>query len=361
MAELEGAGLRPFTDSPQDVDALKTANKLLRQDRLNSAEVDELYRRVQATPDFYYSQQRLKDWRDVMDTLTGDKGSGHKLFASVLKRLIQRFLKSPATTERGLGLLASLARVSGHIGMNLVDVYRKLAATFGFKLIVTPGAERFAGASRVPHNTFVVGVTDDQTIRVRLLSEQQGSGPKSLQSLAHDSVRSQLGYLDRLEKIRDKGFLGRDTQQRIMYAQSGQYDDDPGDSVILDTLEKLGLPRIWGLSSYVNSLGHRPVTNSDVAAIDAAYKSAMDQYIESTGLRQARDYLAGRDLHQTGSGMTLQSLLNQAYAPMKAPRRNAAPLSHRGASAGQTSYALSGRPPPLPGTHGMSDGTIMRD
>ena len=64
-----------------------------------------------------------------------------------------------------------------------------------------------------------------------------------------------------------------------MYAQSGQYDDDPGDSVILDTLEKLGLPRIWGLSSYVNSLGHRPVTNSEVAAIDAVYKPAMDQYI----------------------------------------------------------------------------------
>ena len=74
-------------------------------------------------------------------------------------------------------------------------------------------------------------------------SEQQGSGPKSLQSLAHDSVQRQLRYLDRLEQRRDKGFLGRDTQQRISYALDGQYLDGPGDSVILDTLEKLLAPK----------------------------------------------------------------------------------------------------------------------
>eukprot|EP01043_Picozoa_sp_COSAG02_P015554 COSAG02_NODE_665_length_18739_cov_9.192918_6_plen_225_part_00 len=62
-----------------------------------------------------------------------------------------------------------------------------------------------------------------------------------------------------------------------------------------------------------------------------------------------------------GGAATLQSLLNKAYEPMKAPRRKAAPMSHRGASANQTSYALSGRPPPLPGMHEMSDGTIMND
>ena len=75
------------------------------------------------------------------------------------------------------------------------------------------------------------------------------------------------------------------------------------------------------------------------------------------------DAFQGSDVQRQleGGSASLQSLLNQAHAPMKAPRRKAAPMSHRGASANQTSYALSGRPPPLPGMHEMSDGTIMAD
>lgn len=217
---------------------LKEFRKALRAGSLNADEIDDLYRRVQATPEkYYYSEQKTKEWRIVMEYLMGDFHDGTPLFAGVLRQLIRRFLDNPATVERGLGLLASLARMSGHINMNLVDVYRKLADRFGFELIVTPGAEQFAGAEQVPHSTFTVGVTNDRAIRVRLTTEQAGAGSKA----------------------------------------------------------------------------------------------------------------------------SLQSILDRAYAPMKAPRRKAAPMSHRGASANQTSYALSGRPPPLPGTHEMSDGTIMAD
>ena len=228
----------------------------------------------------------------------------------------------------------------------------------------------------------------------------QGSGPKSLQSLAHDSVQRQLRYLDHLEKTRDKGFVGRDTQQRISYALDGRYLDGPGDSVILDTLENMGLPRIWGLSVHVNRLAHRPLTNSEVAAIDAVYKPAMDQYIESTGLRQARDYLAGVDLYQTdpneeqtgqglahmremlGSGARREQRLqhNAQAVEMRgsgAPNTRPAPqilslstarlarkpvtgLPHAGASA-PTIIADTGLIAPAPGWHYMATGELMKD
>ena len=231
------------------------------------------------------------------------------------------------------------------------------------------------------------------------MADTQRSGPKSLQSLAHDSVQRQLRYLDHLEKIRDKGFVGRDTQQRINYVLDGQYQDGPGDSVILDTLEKLGLPRIWGLSVHVNSLAHRPATNSEVAAIDAVYKPAVDQYIESTGLRQARDYLAGVDLHQdpneeqTGQGLAhmremlgsgarreqrLQHIaqaveMRGSGAPNTRPAARVLPVSaarvtrkavmgppHAGASA-PTIIAGTGLIAPAPGWHYMATGELMED
>eukprot|EP01046_Picozoa_sp_COSAG06_P035869 COSAG06_NODE_3901_length_4790_cov_20.164144_2_plen_211_part_00 len=66
------------------------------------------------------------------------------LFASVLRSLITLLLSKPESTERALGLLTSLAKASGHISMNLVPMYRKLAKKFNFKVAVTPGAEAMA-------------------------------------------------------------------------------------------------------------------------------------------------------------------------------------------------------------------------
>ena len=56
------------------------------------------------------------------------------LFAGVLRSLISLLLSKPETTERALGLLTSLAKASGHISMNLVPMYRRLAERFKFKV-----------------------------------------------------------------------------------------------------------------------------------------------------------------------------------------------------------------------------------
>ena len=47
------------------------------------------------------------------------------------------------------------------------------------------------------------------------------------------------------------------------------------------------------------------------------------------------------DISQSGGGVSLQEVLNRAHAPVKTQRRVVAPSSHRGASAGQTSYSVS--------------------
>ena len=97
-----------------------------------------------------------------------------------------------------MGLLTLLARVSGHMNMNLVDMYRKLAQRFDFKLRVTPEAEQFAGAPKVANNTLTVGVTDDGVIVVRM---NQIGGAVDQQYLA--ALRAQRTALQaRLEQLR---------------------------------------------------------------------------------------------------------------------------------------------------------------
>ena len=132
-----------------------------------------------------------------------------------------------------------LASISGHLSMNLLDLYTGMAKQSGFELVLGDGVLQYKGAPSVAQFTFVVAANDNNEITIRLSNQTGGA--------------------------------------------------------------------------------------------------------------------------MTGGAMSLQELLNRAHAPVKAQRRKAAPASHRGASAGQTSYALSGRPPPLPGFHEMSDGTLMRD
>jgi hypothetical protein len=188
-----------FRDTPEDFDALRTARKELRLDRLSASEIDALYRRVLATPGYYYTQMQFAEWRLVVDTLTGDnQRNGSPMFAALLKNMIQKFLKSPATRERGLGLLTLLARVSGHMNINLVDMYQKLAQRFDFTLRVTPEAAQFAGSPHVANNTLAVGVTDDGAIAVRMY---QTGGAVDQQYLA--ALRAQRTALQaRLEQLR---------------------------------------------------------------------------------------------------------------------------------------------------------------
>jgi hypothetical protein len=73
--------------------------------------------------------------------------SSHRsLFAGVLRSLITLLLSKPESTERALGLLTSLAKASGHISMNLVPMYRRLAKRFDFKVSDTRRTRRTASA-----------------------------------------------------------------------------------------------------------------------------------------------------------------------------------------------------------------------
>ena len=217
----------------------KEASRLLRKG--DDTQVDALYPRVLKTIEWYYNQFTNVDrekfvsqrgWKEIMEQLA--TGKGIDMLGKIISRLVNRLLSKPSTVARGLNVLVQLAGISGHLSMNLLDLYTGMAKQFGFKLVVGNGVEAYRGAPAVALFTFVVAANDDNEITIRLGN-------------------------------------------------------------------------------------------------------------------------------QTGGAMSLQELLTRAHAPVKAQRRKAAPSSHRGASAGQTSYALSGRPPPLPGFHEMSDGTIMKD
>ena len=222
----------------------KEASRLLRKG--DDTQVDALYPRVLKTIEWYYNQFTNEDrekfvsqrgWKEVMEQLAS--GKGIDMLGKIIQRLVNRLLSKPSTVARGLNVLVQLAGISGHLSMNLLDLYTGMAKQFGFKLVKGAGVEAYTGAPAVALFTFVVAANDDNEITIRLGNQTGGA--------------------------------------------------------------------------------------------------------------------------MTGGAMSLQELLTRAHAPVKAQRRKAAPASHRGASAGQTSYALSGRPPPLPGFHEMSDGTLMRD
>ena len=175
------ASARPFTDSATDLRDLREARTALRKGKLRpgDAQFDLVYARALATPKWYYSTKHLKEWRNVVEALMGESVKLPPLFAGVLRSLISLLLSKPETTERALGLLTSLAKASGHISMNLVPMYRRLAERFKFKVSVTPGAEAMADQARVPNNTMTVGYGDDHVIRVRLTAGQNGGAGAS--------------------------------------------------------------------------------------------------------------------------------------------------------------------------------------
>ena len=136
----------------------------------------------------------------------------------------------------------------------------------------------------------------DPPVRV----EQHGSGPKSLKTLANEVVQKELQYLPHFEREVEKGYAGRDKQQRIdmLYGAPPLVLPERGDDVLMDALEKQGLPREWGLTGKWED----GPTYEQIQAIDAKYKPALDAWVDSLGLRQAKKYLDSIDMKLTGAG-----------------------------------------------------------
>ena len=141
-------------------------------------------------------------------------------------------------------------------------------------------------------------------------SHLTGGGPWSLHSLAALEVDKQMQTLWRLERQLQEGFWGRDNWKKSQIRMYGQpIGDMPFDDLILDTIKQVGLPRKWGMLPHRVDIRGRveadPWTESQVTqeqfeTVDRRFKEAMDDYIRSTGLRDARDYLQGVDLHHAG-------------------------------------------------------------
>jgi hypothetical protein len=62
--------------------------------------------------------------------------------------------------------------------------------------------------------------------------------------------------------------------------------------------EEQGLPREWGLTGKWED----GPTYEQIQAIDAKYKPALDAWVDSLGLRQAKKYLESIDMKLTGAG-----------------------------------------------------------
>ena len=139
---------------------------------------------------------------------------------------------------------------------------------------------------------------------------QTGGGPWSLHNLAALEVDKQMQTLWRLEGQLKEGFWGRDNMKKSQIRMYGQpIGDMPFDDLILDTIEQVGLPRKWGMLPHrvdirgrveANPWTESQVTQEQFETVDRRFKEAMDDYIRSTGLRDARDYLQGVDLHHAG-------------------------------------------------------------
>ena len=139
---------------------------------------------------------------------------------------------------------------------------------------------------------------------------QTGGGPWSLHDLAAREVDKQMQTLWRLEGQLKEGFWGRDNMKKSQIRMYGQpIGDMPFDDLILDTIEQVGLPRKWGMLPHrvdirgrveANPWTESQVTQEQFETVDRRFKEAMDDHIRSTGLRDARDYLQGVDLHHAG-------------------------------------------------------------
>ena len=144
----------PLTDSPADLKHIKEIRKRLRKGL--AVDTEQLYGRLLATPTWYYSENKGLEWKHILGFLTtglSDTGSV-PLYAAILTSLTKQLLSDNKTVERGLALLVSLAKISGHFQHNLVRMYTELSKRFGFRLVVAPSAAEMAGKTTVTNNTF---------------------------------------------------------------------------------------------------------------------------------------------------------------------------------------------------------------
>ena len=114
-----------------------------------------------------------------------------------------------------------------------------------------------------------------------------------------ESLLSWLAWLDR--------------QQRANMIYGGPPGVWPGDDVLMDALEEQGLPREWGLTGK----WEQGPTYEQIQAIDAKYKPALNAWVDSLGLRQAKKYLDNIDMKLTGAGRAKKKSLLTSQNPQQ--------------------------------------------
>ena len=138
--------------------------------------------------------------------------SGTPYPAGLLKGLIQHYMSKPQTTARALLLLLSLVKIAGHMQINLVSYYRKLAKVYGFRLVVTTGAEALSSDATVPNNTFTVGATNDRVPTLQIFDTPS-------QRSARDQVRRDKDkQADIASRRRANQRVARDAARSVMCA-----------------------------------------------------------------------------------------------------------------------------------------------
>ena len=158
------------------LEELKVATKTVRTG--TDSQVDALYSRVLSTMSWYYTQFNASDkheyatkrnWKEAMLQLSGKGISDPHMFANMLLKMTRRLLANPRTEHRGRNLLVELAGNSGHLSMNLLDLYKDLAKRFKLKLTVGPGVSQYEGDATVRPLTFVLSANNDGGLTIRLM------------------------------------------------------------------------------------------------------------------------------------------------------------------------------------------------
>jgi hypothetical protein len=376
-------GAEPLTSLASWKEALRALRKG------DDTQVDALYPRVLKTIEWYYNQFNDVDreefvsqrgWKEIMEQLAS--GKGIQLLGNIISKLVKRLLSKPSTVARGLNVLVQLAGISGHLSMNLLDLYTGMAKQFGFKLVVENGVEAYRGAPAVALFTFVVAANDDNEITIRLGNQTGGAiGDTDTLQRALEQLRVRRAALDRqrAQLVQQSGPANYQAQAssdrystaatsglRSGYFQPGRPPTAYPGALKRQRVMPVAQPADLSAARTAFAQDTQPMlqARTAVAAVENQIRQVDRRIAQAEARLRRTEKTAAQgllDLSQSGGGVSLQELLNRAHAPVKAQRRKVAPASHRGASAGQTSYALSGRPPPLPGFHEMSDGTLMRD
>eukprot|EP01049_Picozoa_sp_SAG25_P014322 SAG25_NODE_2494_length_1572_cov_0.937542_1_plen_293_part_10 len=181
----------------------KEASRALRKG--DDTQINALYPRVLKTIEWYYNEFNNADreafvsergWKDIMAHLATGKGS--EMFANTIQKLVKRLLSKPSTVARGLNVLVQLAGISGHLSMNLLDLYTGMAKQFGFKLVTGDGVLQYKGAPTVAQFTFVVAANDDNEITIRLSNQTGGAiGDTDTLQTALQQLRTRRAALER--------------------------------------------------------------------------------------------------------------------------------------------------------------------